>query len=211
MRFAVIGASAFIFVRELPKFQKRELSMQSKILTIGLCILGSILTAEVGRSGEPTGPKLGVKAPSFTLKDQNGKDRSLDEFLKKDKVALVFYRSASWCPFCQKQLIQLQADLKEIEASGVQVIGISYDSFDVLAKFAGSHKIAFPLLSDPDHKVISAYGLLNKEAKGKAEGIPYPGTIVLDRTGVIRAKLFLEGYRDRHSAKDLIKAVKEVP
>jgi cytochrome oxidase Cu insertion factor (SCO1/SenC/PrrC family) len=43
-----------------------------------------------------TGLKVGTKAPAFTLKDQNGKERSLDEFLKKGTVAVVFYRSASW-------------------------------------------------------------------------------------------------------------------
>jgi cytochrome oxidase Cu insertion factor (SCO1/SenC/PrrC family) len=45
---------------------------------------------------ERTGLKLGTRAPAFTLKDQHGKERSLDEFLKKGKVALVFYRSAGW-------------------------------------------------------------------------------------------------------------------
>jgi cytochrome oxidase Cu insertion factor (SCO1/SenC/PrrC family) len=45
---------------------------------------------------EKTGLKVGTKAPAFTLKDQAGKERSLEEFLKKGKVALVFYRSASW-------------------------------------------------------------------------------------------------------------------
>jgi len=46
--------------------------------------------------GEQTGLKVGAKAPPFTLKDQEGKERSLDEMLKKGKVALVFYRSADW-------------------------------------------------------------------------------------------------------------------
>jgi cytochrome oxidase Cu insertion factor (SCO1/SenC/PrrC family) len=46
---------------------------------------------------EQTGLKVGVKAPKFTLRDQEGKERSLDEFLGKGKkVALVFYRSADW-------------------------------------------------------------------------------------------------------------------
>jgi len=45
---------------------------------------------------EQTGLKPGAKAPLFTLKDQEGKERSLDELLKKGKVALVFYRSADW-------------------------------------------------------------------------------------------------------------------
>jgi peroxiredoxin len=81
---------------------------------------------------------------------------------------------------------------------------------EVLARFADRRKITFPLLSDPDSKTITAYGLLNKEAKGKAAGIPYPGTMVLDRDGVIRAKLFLEGYKDRHTPEDLAAAAKEV-
>lgn len=103
----------------------------------------------------------------------------------------------------------MQADLREIEAAGVQVVGISYDSVEVLAKFAGQRKITFPLLSDPDSKTITAYGLLNRDAKGKTAGIPYPGTMVVDRGGVIRAKLFLEGYRDRHATKALIKAARD--
>lgn len=45
---------------------------------------------------ELTGLKVGAKAPRFTLKDQAGQDRPLDEFLGKGKVALVFYRSADW-------------------------------------------------------------------------------------------------------------------
>jgi peroxiredoxin len=105
--------------------------------------------------------------------------------------------------------VQLQADLKKIEKD-TQVIAISYDSVEVLAKFADKHKITFPLLSDAGSKTISAYGLLNKEAKGKTEGIPYPGTILLDKDGVIRAKLFLEGYKDRHATDDLIKAARSI-
>jgi cytochrome oxidase Cu insertion factor (SCO1/SenC/PrrC family) len=45
---------------------------------------------------EKTGLQVGAKAPAFTLKDQNGKERTLKEFLNKGKVALVFYRSAGW-------------------------------------------------------------------------------------------------------------------
>jgi thioredoxin-dependent peroxiredoxin len=45
---------------------------------------------------EQTGLKVGEKAPTFTLKDQEGKERTLAEFLGKGKVALVFYRSADW-------------------------------------------------------------------------------------------------------------------
>ena len=104
----------------------------------------------------------------------------------------------------------MQADLRKFEDAGLQIVGISYDSVEVLAKFAAKSKITFPLLSDPDSKTIAAYSLLNKEAKGKAEGIPYPGTMVVDRAGMIRAKLFLEGYRDRHATDALVKAAKGI-
>jgi peroxiredoxin len=81
---------------------------------------------------------------------------------------------------------------------------------EVLAKFADRRQITFPLLSDPDSKTIRAYGLLNKEVKGKSEGIPYPGTMLIDKDGVIRTKLFLEGYKDRASADELIKAAQAI-
>jgi peroxiredoxin Q/BCP len=103
--------------------------------------------------------------------------------------------------------VQLQADLKKFEAAGIQAVGVSYDAVDILGKFSEKRQITFPLLSDPQSKVITAYGLLNKEAKGKAEGVPHPGTILIDQEGIVRAKLFLDGYRERHSTDELLKAV----
>jgi len=106
----------------------------------------------------------------------------------------------------------LQKDLKTIEAAGVRVVGISYDSVEVLQKFTDKQKITFPLLSDPDSKTIVAYALRNKEMAGKKmgavdlDGIPYPGTLIVDKEGVIRAKLFVDGYRERHSTEELVKA-----
>jgi peroxiredoxin Q/BCP len=104
----------------------------------------------------------------------------------------------------------LQRDLKSISDAGVQVVGISYDSPEVLKRFSDGSKITFPLLSDPQSKTIDADHIRNESAKGKAQGVPDPGTFVLDREGVIRAKLFLEGYRDRHTTDELIKAANAV-
>jgi peroxiredoxin len=108
------------------------------------------------------------------------------------------------------QLVQLQRDLKSIEDAGVQVVGISYDDTKVLTNFSDRMKITFPMLSDPGSKTIEAYHLRNEAAKGRAAGVPNPGTFILDREGVIRAKLVLEGYRDRHTSDALIEAVKAV-
>ena len=106
----------------------------------------------------------------------------------------------------------MQKDISKIEAAGVKVVGISYDSVEVLKNFAAKRNITFPLLSDPDSKTIVSYAIKNKEMAGKKfgktdlDGIPYPGTFLVDKEGVIRAKLFVDGYRERHSIEELVKA-----
>ena len=78
--------------------------MFSPIRSMGLLAVITLLAAPTGWSQgkgkaapeDQTGLKVGETAPKFTLKDQEGKERSLDEFLKKGKVALVFFRSADW-------------------------------------------------------------------------------------------------------------------
>ena len=70
--------------------------MRSTLNGVFSCTLLLGLLIANADAGEKTGLKIGTKATAFTLNDQAGKERSLDEFLKKDKVALVFYRSASW-------------------------------------------------------------------------------------------------------------------
>ena len=102
----------------------------------------------------------------------------------------------------------MQADVKEFDAAGIQLVGISYDSPEALRKFADQNKITFPLLSDPGSRTIDAYHIRNTAAKGKAEGVPKPGTFVLAPDGKIRAKLFLEDYRQRHSTEALVKAAR---
>ena len=104
----------------------------------------------------------------------------------------------------------MQRDLKLIEDVGVQIVGISYDDPKVLKTASERMKITFPLLSDPDSNTIDAYHIRNESAKGRAVGVPSPGTFILDREGVIRAKLFLEGYRERHTTEALITAAKAV-
>lgn len=106
----------------------------------------------------------------------------------------------------------MQKELKAVEAAGARVVGISYDSVEVLKGFADKQKVTFPLLSDPDSKTIAAYALRNKETAGKKfgkidlDGVPYPGTILVGADGVVRAKLFVDGYKDRHSVAELVKA-----
>jgi cytochrome oxidase Cu insertion factor (SCO1/SenC/PrrC family) len=77
---------------------KTPVRLLGAILTWTLLMVATLpgpVAAEQAPDEEP-GIKVGAKAPTFTLMDQTGKERSLDEFLKAGKVALVFYRSAGW-------------------------------------------------------------------------------------------------------------------
>ena len=72
-----------------------------RLIVLAAALLLVATTAWSQTKGKPaheeqTGLKVGEKAPKFTLKDQEGRGRTLDEFLGKGKVALVFYRSADW-------------------------------------------------------------------------------------------------------------------
>ena len=95
-----------------------------------------------------------------------------------------------------------------------EVLAVSIDPRDkaifLRDKLKDQPGFDFPLLSDAGSKTIEAYGILNTEATGKAKGIPHPMTFVVDKLGVIRAKLFHEGYTKRHSSQDLIQASKDI-
>jgi len=106
-------------------------------------------------------------------------------------------------------LVQLQTSLKEIEATGGQLVALSYDSTNILKRFATKSAITYPLLSDAGSKTIDAFGIRNKEAPDRWSGIPYPGTFVVGTDGVIRSKLFLDGYKERHAVEALVEALKK--
>jgi peroxiredoxin len=95
--------------------------------------------------------------------------------------------------------------VSKLEKAGIQVVGISYDSNEILSRFSKRSKITLPLLSDVGSKVISAYGLRNESRK---DGLPHPGTVIIGADGKVIAKLFHEGYRKRHLSDELISAAK---
>lgn len=90
---------------------------------------------------------------------------------------------------------------------GLNVAALSYDSAEVLNDFAARRGITFPLLSDPDSRVIRAFGLLNDvdyPAGNFAHGVPFPGVFVTDAAGLIRRKTFERAYQERRTAASLL-------
>jgi hypothetical protein len=86
------------------------------------------------------------------------------------------------------------------------VVGISYDSVEILADFAKRKKITFPMLSDPGSKVIREFGILNTTvpATDFHYGIPYPGTYIVNRDGIVQSKYFEQAFQDRYSAPTIL-------
>ena len=102
--------------------------------------------------------------------------------------------------------MELEQNRDEFRKLGLGLAGVSYDSEAVLHTFAARKGIHFPLLSDPDSKIIRELGILNEtvEKTNPTFGIPYPGSFVLDSKGVIVAKYFEDDYRERYTAADLL-------
>jgi len=121
------------------------------------------------------GLNVGQKAPVFSAPDQFGNIQNLASLKGANGTVLLFYRSADWCPYCKGQLIQLQAAKARFEKEGIKLAGISCDSVDILKYFSARRKIDFPLLSDPDSKIIRMYQVLNSEGIGQNKGMARPG------------------------------------
>jgi AhpC/TSA family/Disulphide bond corrector protein DsbC len=102
--------------------------------------------------------------------------------------------------------VELQRNLDAIRRQGLGVAAISYDSVAVLKNFTDRQHITFPLLSDPESKIIRAFDILNETvAPGTAfYGIPNPGTFVIDPQGRVVSKHFEDDYRERVSATDIL-------
>ena len=83
---------------------------------------------------------------------------------------------------------------------------ISYDGAALLKDFAARKKLTYTLLSDPDSRVIRAFGILNPNFPPghPAHGVPYPGTFFIDEHGVVTAKYFEDDHRDRYTAAAML-------
>jgi peroxiredoxin len=159
--------------------------------------LGSIQLMSIGLA-------VGQKAPAFSARDQLGRTQTLDTLKGANGTVLLFFRSADWWPFCKGQLVQLQSAIPRFEKQGVKLAAISYDSEEILKFFADRHKIEYPLLGDPESRIIKAYGVFNEEATGMQKGFARPGYFFIDRRGIIREKFFEAKYRERLTGNSVV-------
>jgi len=131
--------------------------------------------------------EAGEKAPPFTLADAAGREVSLEEFAGRDLV-LYFYPKDD-TPGCTKEACGFRDAWDDLQALGVVVLGVSADDAESHHRFAAKYRLPFPLLSDPDRRVMRAYGAYG-------EKIMYGKRI----TGVIRSTVWIgpDGRVRRH-------------
>ena len=128
--------------------------------------------------------ETGMKAPNFTLFDQNGNSVSLSDFGGK-KVVLYFYPRDN-TPGCTRQACAFAGSYAAFRALDVVVIGVSKDSAASHAKFAAKYELPFILLSDPELEAIKAYDVWQeKKNYGKVSMGVVRTTYVIDEHGVI--------------------------
>ena len=126
----------------------------------------------------------GMKAPEFTLTNQNGTAVSLSGFLGK-KIVLYFYPKDN-TPGCSRQACDFAAAYEGFREKDVVVIGISKDSVASHQKFAQKYNLPFILLSDPERQAIEAYGVWQeKKLYGKVSMGVVRTTFIIDEHGNI--------------------------
>ena len=128
--------------------------------------------------------RIGDKAPVFTLLDKDKNEVSLEKFLGK-KVVLYFYPKDS-TPGCTRQACAFASAYEQFKSNDIAVIGVSKDSIASHVKFAEKYNLPFILLSDPERKVIEAYGVWQeKKMCGKVGMGVVRTTFIIDENGNI--------------------------
>jgi len=178
---------------------KKELKTK---LCIGLIAIGACLGIQTNRAvaqdapAQETALKQGQKAPNFILVDQNGKSFNLAKYVGKKKVVIFFYPKDE-SPVCTKEACAFRDAYAKYNDANALVIGINNGTVASHKAFATKEHLPFTLLSDPDNKVLSSYGV-KEQAFGEVK-ISGRETFVIGLDGNVAYSFrdFMKG--DEHS------------
>jgi len=159
------------------------------------------------------GPPVGAKVPPVHATDLKGAPVSLKDLSGKNGLVLIFFRSAKWCPYCQKQLMDMNAAPGPLAQRGYKLAAVSYDPTDVLTGFTEKRGLTYPLLSDAGSVTIDAWKLrdLRYKPDSFAWGVPYASIYVISPKGVLQAKLAEEDYKVRPELGVLLATIDGLP
>jgi peroxiredoxin len=192
-----------------------------KTLSLSLLLLASVVAFAQMDMKKPEGLKVGDKAPAIIGIDQNGKKVSLKKILKKGEAVLIFYRG-QWCPYCNKQLSQLNDSLSYITEKGGTILTITPETGENIKKTISKTNASFSILEDKglrimknykvsfsvDEKTIEkykGYGIDFEKANGEnGANLPVPATYIVGKDGYIKYVFFNTDYSQRASVKVII-------
>ena len=130
--------------------------------------------------------EVGQRAPGFTLETTKGALSLADALERSAKGVVVYFYPKASTPGCTKEACDFRDSLASLQGAGYSVIGVSADSMAALERFTEKQALTFPLASDPDHKILEAYGAWGEK---KNYGRTYVGiirsTVVVNPDGTV--------------------------
>ncbi len=199
-------------------------------LLVGLSCLTAMAATEDGVANSAAEAKpLKVKdgMPDTPLKTLDGKDTSIRKVVFSKKTVVVFYRG-SWCPFCNRQMADLQTIQGDLKKRGYQMVAISPDTPDNLKKMVDKQKLSYQLYSDSPGYAMKAFGVAFRvdddtvtkyrdsyhidleKASGETHHIlPVPSVFVFNTKGQVIYVYSNPDYKIRLKGKELLAALDE--
>ena len=170
-----------------------KLSLQALAL-MGVGILASLLVWHLTHQTPP--PKVGARAPAFSLPRLDGKGDVSLASLRGKTVVLNFF--ASWCHPCKREAPQLEALWRRYRADDVVILGVdSGDARGDARRFLSAHGVTYPIVFDPGQKLTGTYALPG-----------YPVTYVLNRQGRIVGNPVLGPVSDQGYSEEFTRELK---
>ena len=172
-----------------------------------------------------SGLKSGGQAPEFKAKDNAGQTLDLKSLLKSRKAVVLFFYRGQWCPYCNKQIKELQDSLQLLTGKGAYVIGVTPETGENINKTIEKTHASFSIIQDKDYKIMKAYDVnykvddalftklksygvdLEKNNGNNDHVLPVPATYVIDRSGKIIYVHFDKDYTKRASVSAISNAL----
>lgn len=143
----------------------------------------------------------GDKAPDFTVFSSDKKQVSLSDY-KEGNLVILFFPMA-FTSVCTKELCAMRDSIADYNRLNASVVGISVDSPFTLDRFKAEQQLNFPLLSDFNKEVSSAYGALYSEFVFGMKGVSKRAAFVIDKTGTVQYAEVLESAGDLPSFENV--------
>ena len=173
-----------------------------------------------------TGLKKGDQAPQFSAEDNTGKQLKLKELLKSHKAVVLFFYRGQWCPYCNKQIKELQDSLQLLTTRGAYVVGVTPETGENINETINKTHASFSIIQDKSSRVMKAYDVnynvneqtlaqlnkygvdLEKNNGNRDHVLPVPATYVIDRSGKIIYVHFDKDYTKRASVRAVLDVLK---